>query len=119
MSYDKRNQQIISFLDTIDIAKGKLPGRAQAELNFVTEYDPAIYSIGNSARLQVNANNAWNNEYVSKTWWDITQCRILDYEQGELAYRRNNWNAFFPGSEIVVCEWVESQVLPSEYVANG
>jgi hypothetical protein len=119
ITYDKRNQQIISFLDTIDIAKGKLPGRAQAELDFITEYDPAIYSIGNSTRLQVNTNNAWNNEYVSKTWWDITQCRILDYEQGELAYRRNNWNAFFPGSEIVVCEWVESQVLPSEYVANG
>lgn len=119
IAYDKRSQQIITFLDTIDIAKGKIPGRSQSELDFITEYDPAVYSTGNSSLLQVNASNNWNDEYVGKTWWDITRCRALDYEQGELDYRRNHWNQFFPGSEIVVCEWVESLVLPSDYVANG
>ena len=119
ITYDKRNQQIISFLDTIDIAKGKLPGRVASELDFITEYDPAVYGVGNSSMMQVNVNNQWNDEYVSKVWWDVTRCKALDYEQGELEYRRNNWNAFFPGSEIVVCEWIESTVLPSEYVANG
>ena len=118
ITYDRRNQQIISFLDTIDIAKGKLPGRAQAELNFIVDLDPAVYGVANGNK-QFNLNAQWNDEYVGKTWWNTSSCRVLDYEQGELEYRRNNWNGFFPGSEVVVCEWVESTVLPSEYVANG
>ena len=119
ITYDSRTQQVISFLDTIDIAKGKLPGRIASELNFITPYDPATYGVGLNSNRQVSEGSQWNDEYVGKTWWDLTQCRVLDYEQGELEYRRNQWNKYFPGSVIKVYEWIESNYLPSEYIING
>ena len=46
---------------------------------------------------------------------------MIDYEQGDLNYRVAHWGDYFPESTIEVLEWVESLVLPSEYVgtANG
>ena len=118
VTYNTRSNQIVTFLDYIDPYKGKIAGEAAAELDYITPYDPAVYTIGNVTN-QVNSAGAWNNEFRSRTWWDLNSCAILDYEQGDLDFRTAYWGQFFPGSTIDVYEWVESSVLPSQYTGDG
>jgi len=106
--------QTQDYLDIIDPIKGKILGTATQELKYITAYDPAIYSIGiNGTNVDVNSN--WSDNHVGDLWWDLSAVRYVWYEQGELEYRKNNWNGIFPGSSIDVYEWVESPYLPSEW----
>lgn len=69
--------------------------------------------------VQYGADYHWAKASVGKIWWDLSQVRFIDYEQDALIYRLNHWGQYFPGSKIAVYQWVESSVLPSQYVANG
>ena len=42
--YDVNNNKTVGFVDWIDPIKGKLPGPASAELKFLADHDPAVYS---------------------------------------------------------------------------
>jgi len=106
--YNKKDGQIVLFLDSIDSAKGKIAGRAKAELDFISAEDPAVYD-----------NNAWTYKWSHRLWWDTSAVHYLDYEQGSLDFRKNQWNQTFPGSSIDVYEWIESDVQPSEYTGEG
>ena len=119
-TYDKTNSEIIDFVDTIDIFKNKLPGRVQSELDYIFPIDPSTYSVTTIPNEVTHSeNNNWDNEYVGRLWWDLSTCRVIEYEQGELDYRVQNWNRFFPGSSVDIYEWVQSPVLPSEHVQFG
>lgn len=111
--YNKITGRKVASLDFIDPAKGKVLGVAAQELDFISEADPAYYNIGNTSNVQPDI--AWGREQVGKIWWDISAVRYMDYEQGDFAYRSNNWGKMFPGSEIRVYQWVESPVPPSRY----
>ena len=113
--YDRSNDIVTNFLDYIDPYKGKLVGQAEAEINYMTPYDPAAYTTSPDN----SSGRSWDNEYIGKVWWDLQTCSIIEYEQGDIDYRANHWGQFFPGSSIDVYEWVESDVLPSEYIAAG
>ena len=113
--YSNQTNTILTNLEFIDPAKGKVPGLADQEITYKTEYDPAVYNRGTNA----NSNYYWNTEQVNQVWWNLSQVRFIDYEQGSLIYRTINWGRLFPGSIIEVCEWVESSVLPSQYVQAG
>ena len=113
--YNSQLGEITNFLDYIDPFKGKLVGQASDELDFITPYDPASYTIS----PYNTSGSSWDNERIGRVWWDLNTCSILEYEQGDLDYRVNYWGRFFPGSSIDVHEWVESDVLPSEYVLAG
>ena len=102
------------YIDIIDPIKGNILGTAKQELKYITAYDPAIYSIGiNGTNVDVNTN--WTDNHVGDLWWDLSAVRYVWYEQGELEYRKNNWNGIFPGSSVDVYEWVESTHLPSDW----
>jgi hypothetical protein len=116
--YDVTKQVIISNLDYIDPAKGKILGLADQDLDYKTAYDPATYNKGAGLTVTIDGTSPWNHIQVGRTWWNLDSCRVLDYEQGELNYRVSNWGQFFPGSTIEVLEWVESLVLPSQYGAT-
>jgi len=120
VTYNKKTEQINSFVDIIDIFKQKLPGKAAAELDYITPYDPAVYStsIANNDSI-LSPQGSWNDEKVGRVWWDLTTCRVIEYEQGDIDYRVRHWNQFFPGSSIDIYEWFESAALPSEHVAAG
>ena len=47
--------------------------------------------------------------------------RILKLPPGQIdaKYKFQNWGKVFPGSSIDVYEWVEADVVPSQYVAAG
>jgi hypothetical protein len=115
--YDVKKQVIVSNLDYIDPAKGKILGLADQDIDYKTAYDPATYNKGTGLTVTIDGTSPWNHIQVGRTWWNLDSCRVLDYEQGELNYRISHWGQFFPGSTIEVLEWVESLVLPSQYGA--
>jgi hypothetical protein len=117
--YDNQSNTILTNLEFIDPAKGKILGQAEQDLTYKTEYDPAIYNRGNVTTTILNSQTYWGENQVNQVWWNLSQVRFVDYEQGSLAYRAVNWGRLFPGSSIEVCEWVESTVLPSQYVGAG
>ena len=112
-----------AHLDYIDPAKGKILGAAQQDLDYITAYDPAVYNavggIDGTPNLANSQDFYWGPEQVTQTWWDIDSVRYLDYEQGDVVYRANNWGRQFPGSSVNVYEWVESDMPPSAYTGLG
>ena len=120
--YNKNNNVILSAIDYIDPAKGKVLSAVGTDIDFQLTTDPALYNNGNiaiHADLTLHSDYHWGPSQVGKIWWNINAVRYIDYEQDELIYRLNNWGSAFPGSNILVYEWVESAVLPSQYVAAG
>ena len=118
--YSIKDQIILSNLDYIDPAKGKILGLAEQDITYKTDYDPAIYN--KSANLEYVTTSStfhWNNSQVGQVWWDLSKVRYLDYEQGTIKYRTSHWGQEFPNSSIDVYEWVESLYPPSRYVSNG
>jgi hypothetical protein len=121
--YNVNTEVISTHLDFIDPAKGKVLGAAQEDLDFVTAYDPAVYNsvgtVDSTPNLAYNTDYHWGPEQVTKTWWNTGVLRYIDYEQGNLTYRANNWGRMFPGSKVQVCEWVASDMPPSSYSGPG
>ena len=121
--YNANTNVISNNLDYIDPAKGKILGAAQEDLDFVTSYDPAIYNsvggIDGTPNLANDLDFFWGADHTTKTWWNTSKVRYLNYEQGTVDYRAKNWGATFPGSQIQVCEWVASDMPPSAYAGPG
>ena len=117
--YNRKTQKLLTFFDYIDPAKGKLLGEVDQELDYKELYDPAGYNKGTRSNININGSYYWSNLFIGKTWFDLSTVSFIDYEQDTLLYRANNWAALFPGSQVNVYEWVESDVLPSQYVNNG
>ena len=105
---------IVNYYDYVDPLKGKILGIAEAELTYKMPSDPAIYSVG-VAGVNVNGSANWVDNHVGELWWDLSTAKYIWYEQGNLEFRRSNWNKLFPGSSIDVYEWVESTLLPSDW----
>lgn len=113
---DTQEQNVVDYLEIIDPIKGKISGTADQELTFKSLFDPAIYSIGVDGVVTDNNAN-WLDDHVGELWWDLSVVKYVLYEQGELEFRRNNWNNLFPGSTIDIYEWVKSPYLPSQWAA--
>lgn len=114
--FDEETSVKVTDLDFVDPAKLKILGIAEQELKFKTEYDPAIYNIG-IEDVVIDKDLAWTDKHVGELWWDISKAKWLDYEQGDLSYRIANWGKQAQGSRIVICEWVSTPLLPSEWAA--
>ena len=117
--YDSDSQLLTSYLDYIDPAKGKLLGIVDQEIDYRESYDPASYNVTNRNKVIQNTAFYWADQHVGRTWWDVSLASFIDYEQDSLVYRTKNWGALFPGSQVKIYEWVESNVLPSQYVFAG
>ena len=126
--YDTNNNKTVGFLDWIDPIKGKLPGPADAELKYISDHDPAVYTdvaiTGTDAeRIQrqidraptTDENRAWGREHVGELWLNTSQLVYLWYEQGTEEFRNENWGRRFPGSTVDVMEWVEFDRPPSAW----
>ena len=111
---DIDNDQVTDYLEIVDPINGKIVGIAEQEIRYKTLFDPAIYSLG-VAGLSVNSNSAWLDEHVGELWWDLSTVKFVNYNQGDLEFRRNNWNKMFPGSMIDIYEWVKTPLLPTQW----
>lgn len=118
-TYNRQNNLLVNFYDYIDPIKGKILGVVDQEIDYKENFDPALYNYSTNSNNTLNKSFYWHERQVGKTWWDLSQCAFIDYEQSDLQYRLNNWGSLFPGSRVRIYEWVKSAFLPSQYIANG
>jgi hypothetical protein len=111
---DTFNEEVVEYLDTIDPVKGRIAGQADQDIRYKSLTDPAIYSVGSSSTV-TDPNTNWLDSHVGELWWDLSTVKYVWYEQGDAAYRKNNWGRVFPGSSIDIYEWVGTPYLPSEW----
>ena len=107
--YNKETNTVVTDLDYIDPVKNKVSGLAAQEITYQTPFDPASYTTDSAGRI-------WGREQIGKVWWDISQTRWINYEQGSVDDRGMNWNSAFPGSTIICYEWIESTLPPNQFV---
>ena len=118
--YDSKEKNIQARIDLYDPAKGKILGQARAEIDIITDRDPAQYrNTDTTSSYNFSTEIYWAADQVGTYWWNTDTARYVDYEQGDLEYRKNHWGELFPGSSIDVYEWVASDVLPSVHVSQG
>jgi hypothetical protein len=114
--YDDVKNVKIQDIDYVDSAKGKILNIAEKEIKFKTPYDPAVYTVGTTDQI-VDTSISWLEKNVGKLWWNTSTAKWLYAEQGDISYRIGNWNRQVDGSSVDVYEWVETQLLPSEWAA--
>ena len=108
--YNKRTNSIITYLDYIDPIQGKIAGPADKNINFKVPFDPAYYNVGDTADTFY-----WEENHVGMVWWNTGTSTFTYPYQGDINYQRDNWNELQPGATVDVCEWVETDYLPSEW----
>jgi len=113
-AYNKDTKELISDIDYIDVLQGKIAAPLEQEINFKTHYDPAIYDIGNDS-VVVDSNQSWAERYIGTVWWNLSSSKFYNPYQGDVLYKTNYWNKIFPGYNVEVCEWVESDYIPSQW----
>ena len=114
MLYDVAKSEIVQYLDYIDVLQGKIAGPAEQELTYKTYYDPAVYSAGISGNI--DPTNSWGESQTGQLWWNLTNAKFLNPYQDNVIFSTNSWN--LPATSINtidVFEWVESDLLPSEW----
>jgi hypothetical protein len=113
--YSNINNESLESLDYIDPLQGKLLGAVRENIDFVSPRDPAGYSD----MCAFTGNKAWEKQQVGKIWFDTSTTRFLNYHQSDIEYDSKYWGQVFPGSEVAVYTWIESDVSPSYYTGNG
>ena len=113
--YNKRENEIVSYIDFVDPIQGKIAGPAEQEISFKTGFDPATYNTGLTSDYSVDASRYWGAEHVGQVWWNIRTAKFVHPYQGSTSFQKNNWNKLAVGASIDVYEWVESEYLPSTW----
>lgn len=110
--YNRRKNEIVTYLDYIDPIQGKIAGPAEQELTYKTGYDPAVYNTGSNSS---DSDAYWASEHVGELWWNIENAQFTYTYTGDILYQKENWNELQPGSTINVYEWVESTLSPEQW----
>lgn len=101
---DNKTSLSLGNLTMFDPLHNVLPEKYIKEVDYITSYDPVNY----------DNPNAWYENRLGRLWWDTSKVRYIDYYQGDLKYRRDNWGKQLPGSEIAIMEWTRSTILPDD-----
>ena len=112
--YDNTTNNTLTTLDFIDPLQGKLFGVVRENLDFISNIDPAGYNT--EVR---NTRIVWSGEFVGKLWFNTTNTRFVDYHQTDVVYNSQYWGTVFPGSDVAVYTWIESDVVPFNYTGLG
>lgn len=110
--YNKKTNRLITDVDVIDPIQGKIAAPAEQNLSYKTVYDPAYY---NSVVTGESSDVYWGKEHVGQLWWDLSSVRFQYPYQEDIGYQKQAWNKVQDGKSVVVCEWTESDILPSEW----
>lgn len=115
--FDAETNDTLINLDYIDPLQGKLLGAARENIDYISNIDPAAYNSDSSVADQTGY--VWGESHVGEIWFNTNNVRWLNYHQNDPAYNAKYWGQVFPGSEIEVYTWVESNVLPTNYQGPG
>jgi len=110
--FDKKTNDIVTFLDVIDPIQGKIAGPADQSIDLKLAFDPANYSIDITNN---NNQDFWAGEYVGTYWWNTESTKWYNPYQGNAENQTSFWNKLIPLASTEVYEWVESDYLPSEW----
>jgi hypothetical protein len=113
--YNKRENQVVSYIDYIDPVQGKIAGPVEQEITFKLTSDPAFYNVGSLSDPLVDPNRYWTDKHIGQVWWNINTARFANAYHGSITFQKNQWNRLLPGSSIDIYEWVESDLLPSQW----
>lgn len=113
--YNITTNDLISYLDVVDVKQGKIPGIADQEIKFKLFYDPAIYSKSAVPSLNVDDGLSWESQHVGQLWWDLTRAKFVENNLGDMLYKSINWNSLYKTATIDIYEWVESKRTPAEW----
>jgi len=114
--YNSTTEKLIADLPVIDLTHNLLPNSSESYIDYIVNYDPAVYStVPSTISFSFDRKNNWGSEKVGKLWWDINAVKYYDNRQGTTLDKFNNWGLAFPASNISVYEWIESDMLPKDY----
>lgn len=113
--YNKVTNKLITQLDVLDPLHGVIPSIANDEIKYKVFYDPAVYSIGESATHTIDDGSAWKGHYVGYLWWDLRTAKFVNGNDDDIVYRNSAWHTLATGATIDIYEWVESTLLPDEW----
>ena len=113
--YNNRTDENLVSLDYIDPLQGKLLGIVRENIDFISTTDPAGY---NSPGFN-KGNSVWAKSFVGKIWYDTTTTKFLNYHQDDIVYNSKYFGVTFPGSNVTVYSWVESNAIPALYTGPG
>jgi len=112
--YSKSTNKLLTRLDYVDPIFGKIPGPAEAELYYKTNYDPAVYNSTTEIG-SMDTTNHWDKTQVGRLWWDISKAQYYNPYQSNIIFNNSYWNKLFVGATIDVHEWTESVYTPTQY----
>ena len=115
--YNKRTNEIITYLDYIDPVQGKIAGIAEQDITYKIGTDPAAYNVGILSDNTVDVDIFWAEKQVGQVWWNINTARFEWPYQGSISYQKEVWNVLAQGASIDVYEWVETQYTPLRWDA--
>jgi hypothetical protein len=128
---------VVNRFNVLSPITGFLLGRANNEIDFATDVDPAVYSttgrMDDTIQDETNTINLWGEKQVGYVWWDLSTVRFLENETDnvtfgitetsryleELNYRKNALAKVAPGTSVDIYEWVKSYELPEDYTGDG
>ena len=102
---DNKTDKTLSEVQLYDPIQGVVPNKVLSEVDYINAIDPC---------LDYDDYYNWGDKKVGDLWWDLSKVKYLDYHQGDVNYRRENWGKQLPGSEIAVMEWTKSNEKPTD-----
>ena len=114
--YNSATSKLITDLPVIDILHNNLPMSAETYIDYIINYDPAVYSnVPSTVSFSYDKKNNWGDEKVGKLWWDTNSIKYYDNSYGTNLDKFNNWGQAFPVSAVSIYEWIESSILPKDW----
>lgn len=113
--YNVLNGNVKEYIDFFDPLQGKILGAVRQNIDYIGAVDPANYNAGTIN----NFGSRWAQEHVGQVWWNTTNARFIDPNQGDISYASKRWGELFPGSSINVYQWVSASVPPAQYTGEG
>jgi hypothetical protein len=113
--YSRQTNNTLVNLDYIDPLQGKLFGVVKENIDFISNTDPASYNND----VDTQKSLFWGADKVGQIWFNTSTTRFMNYHQDDFNYNKDWLGRVFPGSEVAVYSFIESNLLPSSYQGPG
>jgi len=114
---DKETETQISPIQYWDPARGVHYSNAIHNIDLQNDIDPAGYTD----TPKVHGGNTWSESFVGTSWLNTENLDYVPYYSEkmipDITERFRSWGQLADWSDVVVYEWVESDVQPSEWDA--